>query len=88
MYDNGNLKFKGNVSNGKYDGDGELFYITGGIQYKGPFANGKYEGESGCIYAASGNKGYEGSFKAGKSFFNFSFGLIGNREPAWRRGVL
>ncbi len=44
LYDNGNLKFEYNVSNGLSDGKSEVFYNNGNLKYIGYFKKGKEDG--------------------------------------------
>ena len=66
----GNLKFVGNISEGKYQGKGNL-YKDNKLLYEGNFKDGLYEG-NGVLYVDENNK-YEGFFKEGK--YN-SFGKL------------
>ena len=68
---NGNLIYKGNFSNSKYDGLGTSYYESGDILYEGSFKNGMFDGE-GLLYWENGALYYEGKFKDGKANSNWA----------------
>jgi hypothetical protein len=60
-----NLMFKGRLSNGKYIGFGEEFYLNGRPKYSGNYSEGKYDGK-GNWYSEDAKQVYKGDFVAGK----------------------
>ena len=61
-YGNGRLKYKGNFKNGKYEGNGILYYeFFGHIKYDGEFKNGMKNG-FGKEFDKEGNIVYQGKF--------------------------
>lgn len=60
-----NLMFKGRLSNGKYVGFGEEFYLNGRPKYAGNYVDGKYDGK-GKWYSEDAKQHYEGDFVGGK----------------------
>lgn len=64
--DNNEVIYKGEVKNGKFNGQGELFKENV-LCYRGNFVNGKFECEAECIFFhLSGNNKYVGAFKEGQ----------------------
>lgn len=63
LYDShGVLKYEGSFKNGKYHGNGTLYYDSGeNIRYAGEFKNGKYHG-NGVLYNEDGSIRKKGKF--------------------------
>lgn len=58
------MSYKGQCSNGFFNGFGKKFDKNGILRYKGNFLNGLKEGKESCrLYDGSGDLIYEGSFK-------------------------
>lgn len=59
-FENGNLKYQGNFSNGQYDGYGKLYLDNKTKIYDGNFKNNNKHGEGTSYYENSGEKEYVG----------------------------
>lgn len=64
LYNNGNLKFEYNISNGISDGKSEVFYSNGNLKYIGYFNKGKEDGIFKGWYE-NGILAFEKTFKNG-----------------------
>lgn len=60
-----NIRFEGRLSDGKPDGEGEVYSENGRIYYDGNFEDGVFSGE-GILYYDDGSVKYRGSFSGGK----------------------
>ena len=65
LYEKEKVIYDGQFRNGKFAGNGSMFYPSGRIKYEGEFQNGQYGG-SGVTYFYNGNLFYEGSFINGE----------------------
>lgn len=64
-WENGNLCYKGMITDGVYEGRGTLYYQDGKMEYQGEFAYGRKEGD-GSLYTEEGILRYEGGFHKDK----------------------
>ena len=60
-FGNGNIKYKGTLENGEYDGNGTIYYDNEKIKYKGFLKNGKYHGY-GVLFYENGEIQYIGEW--------------------------
>lgn len=61
LYENLELRYDGDIINGKYHGNGKLYYLNGIIEYEGNFIDGKFHG-NGILYYVNGIIRYSGEF--------------------------
>lgn len=61
-YQSGELKYQGNVVNGKMSGSGKSYYQSGQLKANGNYTNNQLNGQ-GILYDKDGNIIYEGEFK-------------------------
>ena len=62
---NGKLKYKGNIINNEYHGQGILYHYNGILLYKGQFENGEPDGEDCDIFYFNSNLKYKGAVNKG-----------------------
>lgn len=62
---NGKLKYKGNLKNNKYHGQGILNHYNGNLMYRGEFVDGKIHGKERMIFHMNGNLQYNGEVNMG-----------------------
>ena len=65
LYPNGQLKYEGQLSNGKFHGTGVSYYSNGKISYQGEYDSGKPNGK-GVAYYSNSSKEFEGVWSEGK----------------------
>jgi len=65
-YDNGLLKYKGNLVDGKRQGTGTLYDETTKMVYKGEWKNDKMDGQGQMFYSFSDDLFFEGTMAEGK----------------------
>ena len=61
LYPDGNIKYEGDLRNGRPHGDGVMYYENGNKRWEGVFEDGVFV--NGIIYYADGKVWYEGTCK-------------------------
>ena len=83
LYRNNNIKYDGEMKEGKYEGYGKYFYPEGKLVYEGEFKNGNFNGYGKYFYR-DGTLKYEGYWKDDR--FNGK-GRVNYGKDNFREGI-
>ena len=64
-FSNGQVEYKGEFVDGKYEGEGTFYIDNGTLLYEGGFRKGVYDGIGTLYNLKTGRKSYEGSYQNG-----------------------
>lgn len=89
IYENGIIKYKGEIKNNLPNGKGKLYYENGKTEYIGKFKKGHFQGK-GLLYDSLGTKIYDGSFAKGQyNGYGILYDSLGNKHiHIWTKGKL